>query len=578
MHCEVEKMNLKWKFTLFFTAVFSVIFSITAYASYDRIHSSNQALTHNLSTQLIESKANEAGGWLAQRIRELHTISRTPTVVSMEEEAIKKYVTQLSEDMDDYYGNEYGTFGINDFSGLEYITENQTIDVRDRAYFKEMLVTDKEYIFSEPVISKTDSSMITVACYSIYNPEGKKAGFVAASISLDKLTSITENLSFYDGDTLIMDRSGTLYTHGSNSLPPIILENIKDSIPEEESDQVIVEELGDTYTAFYAPIPGSHDWYLCTVVENSRLFHDTELLTSSLSGLWMAMVLIGIVASFFMSSRITRRVSLLSDAMEEVQKGNLDMTLAVRGKDEISQLSMHFNLMVEEIKRLMREVILTQKEKRQRELQVLQAQINPHFIYNTLDTIQWKALSYGADELSDLIQALSSFFRISLSKGEEKISLSKELAHVRSYLEIQQYRYSDILRYEIEGDENIEGALIPKIIIQPLVENAIYHGIKPKLSGGKIRIAAIRRGEDLILEVCDDGVGIDEETLEKLKEDIKSARPKKSYGLYNVSQRILLYYGKEYGLEIKSRRQKGTCVTISLPYEEEEKNAENNHL
>lgn len=571
-------MNLKWKFTLFFTVIFSVIFSITAYASYDRIHSSNEVLTHNLSTQLIESKANEAGGWLAQRIRELHTISRTPTVVSMEEEALKKYVTQLSSDMDEYYGNEYGTFGINDFSGLEYITENQTIDVRDRDYFKKMIESDEEYIFSEPVSSKTDSSMITVACYSIYNPEGEKVGFVAASISLDKLTSITENLSFYEGNSMIMDRNGTLYTHGSNGLSPIILEQIKKSIPREDREQVNVESLDDTYTAFYAPIPGSQDWYLCTVVENSRLFHDTELLTSSLSGLWLSMLVIGIGAAFFMSSRITRRVSLLSFAMEEVQKGNFEFSLTMKGKDEISQLSMHFNLMVDEIKRLMKEVILTQNEKRQRELQVLQAQINPHFIYNTLDTIQWKALSYGADELSDLIQALSSFFRISLSKGEEKISLSKELAHVRSYLEIQQYRYSDILSYEIKSDENIEGALIPKIIIQPLVENAIYHGIKPKLSNGRISILAFRREEKLILEVRDDGVGMDEDTREMLKKDITSEKPKKSYGLYNVSQRVLLYYGKEYGLEIKSSRLQGTCVRISLPYEEEEKDAENNHM
>lgn len=571
-------MNLKWKFTLFFTVIFSVIFSITAYASYDRIHSSSQVLTNNLSTQLIESKANEAGGWLAQRIRELHTISRTPTVVSMEEEALKKYVTQLSEDMDEYYGNEYGTFGINDFSGLEYITENQTIDVRDRDYFKKMLISDEAYIFSEPVISKTDSSMITVACYSIYNLEGSKVGFVAASISLDKLTSITENLSFYEGASMIIDRKGTLYTHGANGLPPKILERVKVSIPHEDSEQVIVEALNDTHTAFYAPIPGIQDWYLCTVVENRRLFHDTELLTSSLSGLWISMLFIGIGAAFFMSSRITRRVSLLSGAMEEVQKGNLETTLHIKGKDEISQLSMHFNLMVEEIKRLMKEVVLTQNEKRRRELQVLQAQINPHFIYNTLDTIQWKALSYGADELSDLILALSSFFRISLSKGEEKITLCKEMAHVRSYLDIQQYRYSDILSYEIDADEHTRGALIPKIIIQPLVENAIYHGIKPKLSSGTIRVSAMRIEEKLIIEVRDDGVGMDHEMIEALQADIEGTMPKKSYGLYNVSQRVMLYYGKEYGLEIKSTLLEGTCVRISLPFEEEENHAENNHM
>lgn len=571
-------MNLKWKFTVFFAVIFSVVFSVTAYASYDRIHSSNEALTHNLSTQLIESKANEAGGWLAQRIRELHTISRTPTVVSMEEDALKKYVTQLSGDMDEYYGNEYGTFGINDFSGLEYITENQTIDVRDRDYFKKMLETDEEYIFSEPVSSKTDSSMITVACYSIYNPEGKKVGFVAASISLDKLTSITENLSFYEGVSMIMDRNGTLYTHGSNHLPPVILEQLKGSIPHEDREQVNVEALDDTYTAFYAPIPGSQGWYLCTVVENSRLFHETELLTSSLSGLWLTMLLIGIVAAFFMSSRITRRVSLLSGAMEKVQKGNLETTLTMKGNDEISQLAQHFNLMVDEIKRLMNDLILTQNEKRQRELQVLQAQINPHFIYNTLDTIQWKALSYGADELSDLILSLSSFFRISLSKGEEKITLCKELAHVHSYLEIQQYRYRDILSYQIEADDQIKGALIPKIIIQPLVENALYHGIKPKLAKGVIRISAMRIKEKLVIEVQDDGVGMDKDTLDALKADITREKPKRSYGLYNVSQRIMLYYGKEYELEIKSSKEEGTCIRISLPFEEEERNAENNHM
>ncbi len=571
-------MKLKWKFTLIFTGIFSLIFSITAYTSYHRIHRFNQELIQNLSTQLIESKANEAGGWLAQRIRELHIISKTPTVVSMEAEALKEYVTELSQDMDEYYGNEYGTFGINDFSGLEYITENQTIDVRDRDYFKKMLVTDKEYLFSEPIFSKTDGSLITVACYSIYDVEKNKVGFVAASISLDKLTSLTENLSFYEGDSFIMDRNGTFYTHGTNTLPSDMVERVKKSIPRQDSHQVSVEALDNSYTAFLAPIPGSQEWYLCTVVKNSNLFKDTELLISSLSGLWLAMLAIGVGVAFFTSSRITRRISLLSSAMEEVQKGNLETTLTIKGKDEISQLSKNYNLMVDEIMRLMDEVILTQKEKRQRELQVLQAQINPHFIYNTLDTIQWKALSYGADELSDLILALSSFFRISLSKGEEKITLSKELAHVRSYLEIQQYRYREILDYEIEADEEVLGALIPKIIIQPLVENAIYHGIKPKLVKGTIKISVKRVKEKLMIEVKDDGVGMDKEELKNLLLDIASLKPTKSYGLYNVSQRIILYYGREYGLKIESCKAKGTCVSLSLPFEEEAKNAENHHL
>ena len=572
-------MKLKWKFTLLFTLILSAIFISTALLSSYRIYKSNRELTDNLSTQLIESKANEAGGWLNQRIRELHTISRTPTVVSMDEESLKSYVTQLSSDMDEYYGNDYGTFGINNFDGLEYISENQTIDVRDRDYFKEMLISEEEYIFSDPVISKTDQSLITVLCYSIYKESGEKAGFVAASISLAKLTSITENLSFHEGTSVIMNREGTLYTQGEESFSAEMMEIIKESLPKDHNSQIAIGEIGDSHTAFYAPIPGSHDWYLCTVVENDRLYEDTKLLTTSLSGLWVAMLSMGIGAAFFVSQKITRRISLLSNAMEEVQRGNLHQHLMLKGKDEISQLTRHFNIMVDDIRGLMEEVVTTQKEKRQRELQVLQAQINPHFIYNTLDTIQWKALEYEAYELSDLILALSSFFRVSLSNGEEKISLKREIDHVRSYLEIQQYRYSEILDYEIHVAEGLKEALIPKILIQPLVENAIYHGIRPKLQKGKIIIGIDKIGNEIRIQVQDDGVGMANRKKSQLMENLSDEKPGKSYGLYNVNQRLLLYYGSGYGIEMESEPGRGTVITMHIPIEKgEDINAETDCL
>ena len=565
-------MKLKWKFTLLFTLILSVIFVSTALFSSFRIFKSSRDLTDDLSIQLIESKANEAGGWLNQRIQELHTISRTPTVVSMDEEALKSYVTQLSRDMDEDYGNEYGTFGINDFSGFEYITENQTIDVRDRDYFKEMLVTDKDYIFSDPVISKTDQSLITLLCYSIYKETGEKVGFVAASISLSKLTSITENLSFYGGTSVIMDREGTLYTHGEEVLSKEMLSALKDFLPKEENEQVAIEVIGEDHTAFYAPIPGSIDWYLCTLVDNEELYANTKVLTSSLTGLWIAMLVMGIAAAFLISQRITRRMTTLSLAMDEVEQRDFQIKLPVKGNDEISHLTIHFNDMVENIRNLMDEVVATQNEKRQRELQVLQAQINPHFLYNTLDTIQWKALEYDAQELSDLIFALASFFRISLSKGEEKISMEKEIDHVRSYLEVQKYRYGEILTYDIKVDDNVKEAMVPKIIIQPLVENAIYHGIKPKLSKGKITIEAKRVDDEIRIQVMDDGVGIEEEKRNNLVKSLSYEKPVGSYGLYNVHQRVHLYYGNDYGISIESKVLEGTRITINLPFEKGEEN------
>lgn len=563
-------MKLKWKFTLLFTLILTGTFVLSAVFTSYRSYESSRKTTDELSLQLMASKASEVSGWLSQRIRELHTISRTPTVTAMEETALKEYVTKLSSDMDAYYGNEYGTFGINDFSGLEYITENQTIDVRDRSYFKEMLITDKPYLFSAPVSSKTDGTPITVLCYGISGEDGSKKGFVAASISLKKLTEITGNLSIYEGKTMIMDRRGMMYTMGAESYPKEILLKIRESIPSDSPSPVIQKAIDENHHVFYAEIPSSPGWYLCTLVENEKLYQEASALSLSLSKVFVTMFGAGILGAFFISSQITRRITNLSVAMDHVQEGNFSTRLSVQGNDEIAELSHHFNSMLKDLRRLMNEVVETQKEKRKRELEILQAQINPHFIYNTLDTLQWKALEYGASDLSELILSLSSFFRVSLSKGKEMIPLREEIKHVRSYLDIQKARYEEILTYEIQVEESLDDVFLPKILLQPLVENAIYHGIKPKLAQGKISILAQLEGEDLLLTVQDNGVGMTDEQVNQLEEAFEGKRAPVSYGLHNVHQRIRLTYGNPYGLHVESCLQDGTTVTIRLPMEKKE--------
>lgn len=565
-----RKMKLKWKFTLLFTLILTGTFVLSAVFTSYRSYESSRKTTDELSLQLMASKASEVSGWLSQRIRELHTISRTPTVTAMEETALKEYVTKLSSDMDAYYGNEYGTFGINDFSGLEYITENQTIDVRDRSYFKEMLITDKPYLFSAPVSSKTDGTPITVLCYGISGEDGSKKGFVAASISLKKLTEITGNLSIYEGKTMIMDRRGMMYTMGAESYPKEILLKIRESIPSDSPSPVIQKAIDENHHVFYAEIPSSPGWYLCTLVENEKLYQEASALSLSLSKVFVTMFGAGILGAFFISSQITRRITNLSVAMDHVQEGNFNTRLSVQGNDEIAELSHHFNSMLKDLRRLMNEVVETQKEKRKRELEILQAQINPHFIYNTLDTLQWKALEYGASDLSELILSLSSFFRVSLSKGKEMIPLREEIKHVRSYLDIQKARYEEILTYEIQVEESLDDVFLPKILLQPLVENAIYHGIKPKLAQGKISILAQLEGKDLVLKVQDNGVGMTEEQVNQLEEAFEGKRAPVSYGLHNVHQRIRLTYGTPYGLHVESCLQDGTAVTIRLPMEKKE--------
>lgn len=561
-------MKLQIKLTIIFSVFLTVTFSIAAFIVSVKINDYNHRLTENLSTQLIESKANEAGAWLTQRIRELHTISRTPTVVAMEDEQLKKYITQLSNDMDSYYGNNYGTFSINRLDGLEYITENQTIDVSDRDYYKEVLTSNAEYVISKPIISKTDQSLITVACYPIYNESSEKIGFVAGAISLKKLTEITENLSFYNGKSMILDNTGSVYTHMNTEISAYFKEKIIKNIPDSSERRITLKEMRDNnkdYVVLYAPIPNSPSWFLCTVVQRAEMFRDTNMLTKSLVSIWLLLLVVAISISYFISKLATNRIKILSDAMNDVKSGNMDTSISLKGDDELSNLADSFNEMVVDIKKLMQKVLNQQKEQGQRELQVLQSQINPHFLYNTLDTLQWKALEYDAIELSDMIVSLSSFFRISLSKGREFITLDKELEHVGNYLKIQQYRYSDILDYSIHCESKFYSFLLPKIIIQPLVENAIYHGIKPKLAKGSISVNVYEEQENLMIEVKDDGIGIQRGELNNIRKNLSEHLSGNNYGLYNVNRRIYLQFGEGFGLTIKSDENMGTTAKIRLP-------------
>lgn len=560
-------MKLQRKLTIILSGFLTVIFCIAAFIISVRINDYNHKLTKNLSTQLIESKANEAGAWLNQRIRELHTISRTPTVIAMKDDELKKYITQLSNDMDSYYGNNYGTFSINRLDGLEYITENQTIDVSDRDYYKEILVTDKEYVISKPIISKTDKSLITVACYPIFNESSEKIGFVAAAISLKKLTEITDNLMFYNGESMILDSSGTIYTNLNKDISSSLKQTIIEHIPGNSDGSITFYDMTENnmdYVVFYAPIPNSPNWFLSTVVERAALYKDTEMLTKSLVSIWVLLLFVAISISYFISKLATKRIQILSNAMQDVRMGKLETSIVLNGDDELSSLADDFNGMVEDIKKLLNRIYQQQKEERQRELQVLQSQINPHFLYNTLDTLQWKALEHNALELSEMIVSLSSFFRISLSKGKELITLEKELEHVKNYLIIQQFRYSDILDYEINCDPSLYSYQLPKIIIQPLVENAIYHGIKPKLAHGTVKINVFEEQDYLNIVVEDDGVGISHEKLINIRKNLEEHFAGNNYGLYNVNRRLLLHYEQDSKITINSTENQGTSITMKI--------------
>lgn len=283
----------------------------------------------------------------------------------------------------------------------------------------------------------------------------------------------------------------------------------------------------------------------------------------------VAFVFIGVlivVLSIYISKSISSPVKELNRITNQVAKGDLSVRSNLTVGAELGELSESMNLMIDKINELLEQVTNEQIRLRKAEFELLQSQINPHFLYNTLDTIVWLAEAGEEKEVVSMVENLSDFFRISLSKGNDVISIRDEIQHVRSYLEIQQVRYRDILTFDIDVPENMMDMRIPKISVQPLVENALYHGIKNKRGVGKIEIKGEKKFDKIIISVKDNGIGMTTEDLERVRNGMVFGQSEDNnvFGLYNVNERIRLKFGEKSGVSIESEYNVGTVAEIVL--------------
>lgn len=280
-----------------------------------------------------------------------------------------------------------------------------------------------------------------------------------------------------------------------------------------------------------------------------------------------AILVLIIVLSYLIPRSITKPIRRLAEVTDQVAKGDLQVRSSVRAGVEVNLLSESMNSMIDKINELLEQVTKEQIRLRKAEFELLQSQINPHFLYNTLDAIVWLAEAGEQKKVVSMVGSLSEFFRSSLNQGKDVVSVREELMHVRSYLEIQQVRYQDILEYELTIPQELMDYQIPKITIQPLVENALYHGIKNKRGKGKIRVTGYQQEDKIFLQVEDNGIGIALERLEEVRKGINRQETdgKGSYALYNVNERIRLNFGEEYGIAIDSVYGEKTVVTVMLP-------------
>ena len=296
----------------------------------------------------------------------------------------------------------------------------------------------------------------------------------------------------------------------------------------------------------------------------SQLAGNVRLTLLTMCAVILLSVIILLRRSFRLTYSITKPVSEILQNIKKVGKGEYKNISAVPADCvEIQELDAGTRKMAGRIKGLLENVRKEQEAQHLTELQLIQAQVNPHFLYNTLDTIVWLVEGGMDQDAVDMITSLSVFFRTSLSKGKDIIPLSEEERHTLSYLEIQQSRYRDILEFEINIPAELDNIMVPKLTLQPLAENALYHGIKNKRGKGKILIEGFDLGEDMMLRVTDNGQGMTPERLHEVQEAIRTGE-RAGFGLAAVSERIALYYGPGYGLKISSTEGEGTVMEVYM--------------
>ena len=278
-------------------------------------------------------------------------------------------------------------------------------------------------------------------------------------------------------------------------------------------------------------------------------------------------------AAFFVGekviSSITKPIQKLCEVAKQAGRGDFQVRVAEAGTYELAVLKESFNRMIEELGKLVEDIRVEQLNLRAAELQLLQEQINPHFLYNTLDTIIWLAESKDTEHVVKMVASLSDFFRTALSKGKDFISVGEEKRHIQSYLAIQQFRYRDIMEYEVCFSDEVQEYEMLKLTLQPLVENALYHGIKNKRGVGHIQVLGRKEGDNLVFQVRDDGIGMTKERLCEVRQLIQGERAldqeHSGFGLFNINERIRLYYGPEYGLSAESSYLEGTQMQVVIP-------------
>ncbi|OXM82998.1 sensor histidine kinase [Paenibacillus rigui] len=404
---------------------------------------------------------------------------------------------------------------------------------------------------------------------SVYDVDNlKKIGYFVLEYKKTSLYQYYSQIKLHNqGELYIIDQNGQIISHEHESMinvrPDASYINRIISGGKQGNFSELVDGRKQIIT--YQQI-GDMGWKLVSVIPAENYLIQSLILKNWMILIFLSVFVLAIILAYYMSNSISKPIRQLSDMMKNVEHDRLDVSFQYNSRNEIGVLSRNFNRMILRISYLINQVYQEELLKQRSQLKYLMFQINPHFLFNTLETINWLARIQGAPDVGKLSKALGDLMREAI-KGKEMVTLDREIKNVNKYIYIQNYRYADKFQFNIDMVPCTLHVVVPRFILQPLVENAIVHGLELKLGQGSIEIRSEFRGENLVLTVTDDGQGIEPAQLLELQKALtgKVEEVQTGIGLLNVHQRIQLHYGKAYGLSILSTPGSGTMIQLILP-------------
>ena len=400
---------------------------------------------------------------------------------------------------------------------------------------------------------------------------GEKEGVFFIDLNYSAISELCDQSTVgTKGYAFILDAKGNIVYHPQQQQLYNELQTENISLIMDTDEDTVLTGTGNDGKLYSISRSEKTGWTVvdCTNVKEllskSRQAQSVYVLTA------IILVIVALLFSRFMARSITLPIQKLRDSMKKVQEGDFSVSdVVVDSKNEIGSLTKSFDVMTHRIHELMEQNVHEQEEKRKSELKALQSQINPHFLYNTLDSIIWMAEGKKNEEVVLMTASLARLLRQSISNEDEVVPIANEVEYARGYLTIQKMRYKDKLEFQIEVDSSILYIPLIKLVLQPIIENAIYHGLKYKESKGLLVVKGFMKDGNAVLQVIDDGVGMDEETLAHIYDKHKVNYHSNGVGVYNVQKRLKLYYGEDYGITYTSELGKGTTATITIPGRQE---------